>query len=268
MTTVKEYVANKDFTVEGNVIRNVPILGTISKNGRIYPKSVRQSAIALFEGREIFKNHTSDRENWTERNYDDLIARVINVHNEDDALRGDLVVSEGHLTGKRLLDDCRAGLSFGGVSGEFEICYDQQELRKGKYVVSNINKVRLLALVPMPATLALHESMEEALAEQTAEQMAHAALHAAIDAVLVGEGTNEEKLKELTLKFGQFLEIIDCPDCSKEGIEEIKALEERVAKLEQATVVTEKVQEPVVQSPPPPAFNPQPNVDWIKKIRS
>jgi len=275
MNIVKEYSANNSFIIEGNVIKNVPILGTVSKNGRIYTRAVRESAMAQFEGREIFKNHTSNNENWTERDYDDLIARVINVHNDDDCLRGDLVVSEGHATGQRLLADARAGLSFGGISGEFEVQYEESELRKGKYVVSNIQKVRLLALVPMPATAALHEGiMEEAIAVENAENLKVAALHSAIDAAILGEGSADEKYLKIESEVKAYLGLAlaqDCSDDCNEGIDEIKALEQRIEKLEQSHVVKETVApvqpEPVVQSPLPPQF-PAQDENWIKKIRN
>lgn len=73
------------------LIRNIVLLGPVSKNGRLYPRATLERRAPLFEGVRAFFNH-NERSGSGGRDVRDLIGQFRNVRfAEDGKIRGDLV---------------------------------------------------------------------------------------------------------------------------------------------------------------------------------
>jgi hypothetical protein len=58
---IKELILLEGVTVEGNVIRNVPVCGLVSKNGYGYREAALKKAMPLYENADVFANHKDKR---------------------------------------------------------------------------------------------------------------------------------------------------------------------------------------------------------------
>lgn len=77
----------------GNTLKDVRILGWVSRNNRVYPKNIVQEALSKYEGAPVNIDHP-DRDG--PRKYEARFGRVHNVRMEDDGLYGDLTFNPEH----------------------------------------------------------------------------------------------------------------------------------------------------------------------------
>lgn len=76
-----------------NVLKNVRVLGWVSRNNRVYPKDVVAKNLHKYESAIVNIDHPT-REG--PRKYEDRFGRIINVRMEQDGIYGDLVYNPEH----------------------------------------------------------------------------------------------------------------------------------------------------------------------------
>ena len=131
---------------DNNIIRNICLLTSESRNGREYlPQAIEQAA-ALFEGVKAFANHPRKSERGEVRDVRDLIGKCKNVRYSQGKLMADLFILESH-----------SGWIFPLATQTPELVgisiNAQGKIRQvnGKDVVEEIVEVRSVDLVSEPA---------------------------------------------------------------------------------------------------------------------
>lgn len=142
----------REATVEGNTIQNVALLGSVSKNGRVYTRDAMNDAAKLYNGVQVFSNHPAfqDLTGTGGRRFEDLAGKVMNTRVAGDRVRGDIHLIEGEPIAdklKRLAEQMPdlAGFSH-RAKGESERAED------GTVVIKRILEVNALEIVVDPAT--------------------------------------------------------------------------------------------------------------------
>jgi hypothetical protein len=81
---------------EGQVVRNVVLLGPQSRNGYRYTSAAMEQAAPLYDGRPIFLDHVEGAGQPTRRKLRDFAGQVVQPRLERDRLRGDLKLLGPH----------------------------------------------------------------------------------------------------------------------------------------------------------------------------
>lgn len=132
---------------EAGIIRNVKLLGFISKNGRNYTPEAVKEAVGLYEGVPVNADHGDTK---TPRSIHDRLGRVINVRFvEGEGLFGDFEFLKSHPLSERIIEAAERLPESMGFSH-----YADGQVRKVKGVeeVYKITKVKSVDLVADPAT--------------------------------------------------------------------------------------------------------------------
>lgn len=132
---------------EAGIIRNVKLLGFVSKNGRTYTPQAVKEAAALYEGVPVNADHGDTK---TPRSIHDRLGRVINVRFvEGEGLFGDFEFLKSHPLSERIIEAAERLPESMGFSH-----YADGQVRKVKGVeeVYKITKVKSVDLVADPAT--------------------------------------------------------------------------------------------------------------------
>jgi len=136
--------------VKDGVIRGVKIVGTRSRNGRVYPQSVLNEAMPLYEASAVYIWHPDAREKkQNSRRHDDYFGHLLNVHERFDGkiglgLFGDLHVRQSHPMAQLIVES--TGKEF-GLSHNVIV-----EMNDDKTEVTKILEVNSVDLVDDPAT--------------------------------------------------------------------------------------------------------------------
>lgn len=130
---------------EGNIVKNVKVLGTISKNGRKYPLPVMEKALAKYENAIINIDHSTEP-----RKFSDRFGRLKNVKMAEDGIYGDLEVNDKHPMYGAFdyfvkHDPQAIGLSHAAIA-------KTRMDREGVEIVEEITDVESVDLVANPAT--------------------------------------------------------------------------------------------------------------------
>lgn len=141
---LQEAVIDRDL----NIIRNVCLLSSVSKNNRRYSREAMQGALVLFEGAKAFANHPKKSERGEVRDVRDLIGKFQSVRMDDGKVKGDLLVLQSQANwlfplAEQMPD--AVGLSLNGQGKVFKD-------KSGEEVVESIVKVGSVDLVTDPAT--------------------------------------------------------------------------------------------------------------------
>lgn len=141
------------------VIRNIKILGPVSKNGRKYAQDAMRNACTLYENAVVNKNH--DRVNQNDRDVDDRLGRIVNAHYiEGEGIYGDFELLMSHPMADRIMEAAEKMPNTMGFSHFADCAYRKV---KGVEEVVEIRKVYSVDLVANPATTSsLSESVNEA----------------------------------------------------------------------------------------------------------
>lgn len=105
------------------VIRNVRVLGTVSKRGRVYEMTALQDAARLYEGINVCIDHPPEDEAGRPRDPDDVVGVLENCRVEQDGVYADLRLIKTDPRTPKLLEMAEAfkrsiGLSHNAVPGE------------------------------------------------------------------------------------------------------------------------------------------------------
>lgn len=150
--TIREYASIPATGVrvdkEAGVIHDVRVLGTNSKNGRVYPPATIAAARSLYEAAKVFVDHGAEGKS---RSYRDRIGTLKNVRvAQDGGLIADLCVNKKHSIAEQLFDDAERNPEAAGLSHEI---LGKTTRKDGKVIVDQITKVESVDLVAAPATV-------------------------------------------------------------------------------------------------------------------
>lgn len=143
---------------ELGVISGVKIIGTKSRNKRLYPKDVLENAVRLYENAKVNLDHPNEGVSKP-RSYHDRFGTIRNIRFEEDGLYADFHFNPRHSIAEQLLWDAENSPENVGFSHNVEAV-----LERGEEVdtVRKIVSVRSVDLVADPAsTNGLFESFED-----------------------------------------------------------------------------------------------------------
>lgn len=134
---------------DAGIIRDVKILGLVSRNNRFYPESTLQAAAPLYENAKVNLNHP-DGSPRDVRKYQDRFGLIKNVRlNHGDGLFGDFHFNPKHALAEQFLWDAENSPENVGFSHNVEAVVT---LKDGRQTVEKIESVRSVDLVADPAT--------------------------------------------------------------------------------------------------------------------
>lgn len=84
------------FEGEGNIIRNVCLLSSISKNNRKYLDEAMEDIVALADGVKVFADHEIADGKGKVRSVRDLIGKILHPHKVNEKIYGNFEVLENH----------------------------------------------------------------------------------------------------------------------------------------------------------------------------
>lgn len=263
-TAVQEFAGEPGVKVEGRVLKNALLLGCKSLNrNRLYREDVRKLAAPQFVGKSVFVDHTveEDGKKYYRRPYTELLGTVKEAWNDEDGIRGDVYLAH-HPVCESVIKNINDKLPIGGFSPEMDVMFGEPE--DGAEIVSNILRVKCIALTSCPATASLVESIidestQKSDLDEDKEYHKRRALMSEIESILMEikdeeESSDKQKFLRIHQILGDHLGVFgeDCEETVKEEtptvVEEVKAVEE---------TKVEEVQEgegPEVKTALPPDF--------------
>ncbi len=147
---------------ENGVVEGVKILGTKSRNNRLYPFETLRAAAPLYENAKVNVNHPDGPADEA-RKYQDRVGSIKNVKLEKDGLYGDFHFNPKHPLAEQLIWDAERAPENLGFSHNVEAVV---RVENGTQIVEEIKRVRSVDVVADPATTdGLFESLNRV--EQT-----------------------------------------------------------------------------------------------------
>lgn len=176
---------------QNGILKGVKLVGTRSKNGRVYPPAVLAKARALYEGRPIHIDHPESHNPAESRPIRDRIGWIAGVTQAaDGSLVGDAYILREHPAAGAIFELAERNPSLVGMS---HAAFGQTERRGDELVVTSIREVRSIDLVCDPAaTSGLFEAVEHS---PQGPRLSAAEVKAAVTKVLEGIG---ERLDAMT----------------------------------------------------------------------
>jgi hypothetical protein len=135
--------------VDGLTLRNVAIVGPISKNRRRYPAATLEAAIPLFQGSKVFLNHPLGRDAMDSRDVRDLIGEFQNVHLKGTMLVGDLSLADIPLVKETVLPLAKSKPHLFGASIAIRGQTSKPD-KDGMVTVEHIESCRSIDIVSEP----------------------------------------------------------------------------------------------------------------------
>ena len=149
---------------EGLILKNVTLLGRVSKNGRIYSEQAMNDAVKLYSNAPYFVNHPTKaemKENFGVRRVQDLAGKVVNPRRDGDMVRGDVHLLPNVPATTQILAIAKTMPEQAGNSHRV----DARVLKSksgGPETVEGLNRVFGMELVTAPATTSgLYESEDD-----------------------------------------------------------------------------------------------------------
>ncbi len=134
--------------VENGVIKGVKIIGTKSRNGRVYPQAVLNQAMSLYEGQQVYMLHPTAREKRQgSRQLDDHFGTLMDVREipGKSGMFCDLHTKQSHPMAGLIMENAE-GSTF-GLSHNAVV-----EFGEDGTTVTKIVRVNSVDLVDQPAT--------------------------------------------------------------------------------------------------------------------
>jgi hypothetical protein len=143
---------------QAGVIKNIKILGPISKNGRRYSDKAMREGFHKYENAIVNKNH--DRENPVDRDVNDRLGQIINVrYVVGEGIYGDFQLLLSDPISQKVMETAEKMPHTMGFS-HYAVC--QWKSVGGVQEAQSIDRVVSVDLVGAPATTeAMHESCME-----------------------------------------------------------------------------------------------------------
>lgn len=132
---------------ENMIIKNVAVLGSISKNNRKYTKQALEDAVRVFENTKAFLSHSS-----RQRSLNELIGFFKNLHisESDNKVKGDFYLLDESEIGKKILKIAETNPGLAGFSID---AVGKLRQENGETIVESIEKGNSIDLVLNPATV-------------------------------------------------------------------------------------------------------------------
>lgn len=134
---------------DNKVIRNVKILGKVSRNGYEYSDSALEEAARLYEGVTVNVNHPPRSAPNTERAFQDGIGIIRAPKRQPDGVFGDLHYYESHPHAGLMVERAEREPHSFGLSHNAD---GRKVNFRGKTIVESVTRVRSVDLVGRPAT--------------------------------------------------------------------------------------------------------------------
>lgn len=133
--------------LQGNVVKNVKVLGQVSRNGRYYPIEVMQKALPKYNGVVVNLDHKPNEP----RSVLERFGRIINPRLEADGIYGDLEYNTGHAWAKAFeyfveYQPDAIGLSHAAIAKT------KMDHKSGQEVVEDITELDSVDIVHSAAT--------------------------------------------------------------------------------------------------------------------
>lgn len=131
------------------VLRNVALVGQISKNGRRYTREALQGGAELYNNVRVYLDHPhreDEQRGW--RSVRDLAGKIENAHFNGTKVRGDIVLL-GNEGGKLTFELANSMPDIAGMSHN---AYGKYHRENGEEIVESIERVVSVDVVTEPAT--------------------------------------------------------------------------------------------------------------------
>ena len=152
---------------EAGILRGVKLIGTRSKNNRVYPAKVLREGLRHYEGAKVNIDHP-DRAD-TGRKYSDRFGVIRNaIYREGEGNFGDLHFNPKHTLAEQFIWDAKNNPESLGFSHNATVTGRRQ--RDGSDVIEEIKQVRSMDLVADPATTSSLFESEQPMDDEPAEQ--------------------------------------------------------------------------------------------------
>lgn len=201
--TLHETIGLEEYEVESDgIVKNVPILGQISRNGRVYTTECMQAGFGLYENSPVFVDHSK-----VGRKSEEKLGLIKNARFDEDTkqVRGDLHLLTTHPLYTRVQEDITKKMGLFGLSHSAEIWGNKND--DGILEVNRIEKVASVDLVSSPATLKnLTESEEDNRADylETVREESVALINTVINEAIEGLSASiKEKLETVIEELGK-----------------------------------------------------------------
>jgi len=150
-------VINNENISEDGVVKDVPVLGMVSKNGRRYTEDALKTGAELYENSPLYTDHSTNSRKITEK-----LGVLRNVHYAEDTqqLKGDLFLLKSHTLYPHIQEDLSRNLGLFGLSHDAQLSGEKTD--EG-IVINKINKVFSVDLVSSPATV---QNLKEEIVEE------------------------------------------------------------------------------------------------------
>ena len=150
LETVLEFVTTGGrIDHKAGIIRDVKILGKISKNRREYTDAALEEAAGHYRGVKVNLNHPSRQEIKSNRGIQDWVGSLENVVVRDGGVFGDLHLLRSHPYSPAILEAAEKYPSRFGLSHNADVV---GFYAGGKAIIESVEKVRSVDLVQSPAT--------------------------------------------------------------------------------------------------------------------
>lgn len=161
------FITEQGASIEGDVLRNVVVLGPVSKNGRRYSDKAMQGAVKLYEGASVYVDHPLKEQKA--RKVEERFGHLANVRfvEGEHRVRGDVHFLGSHPAVSRIKEAVGKGNPYFGLSP----IHDGKGIKRdGTTYVESIDKVYSVDLVDGAATGTLTEQEEGMPADPAAAQ--------------------------------------------------------------------------------------------------
>ena len=144
---------------QAGVVRNVKIIGNVSKKGRYYPQNVLREAMSKYEGVSVYANHAAPGQR---RCIEDKVGILRNVREDPyGGLRADCHLNKAHPMFNQICEGIDLDPTSYGFSHDAR---GPSVMRNGRQEVQRIDDVLSCDLVARPAsTASIYEDLVEGL---------------------------------------------------------------------------------------------------------
>ncbi len=183
---------------EQGILHGIKIIGTQSRNGRVYPNNTLREAMPLYENTKVNLDHPEGNPRQP-RSYQDRFGLIRNVRlKENDGLYGDFRFNPKHPLAEQLLWDAENAPENVGFSHNVEAIIRREDTN---VIVEKIVSVRSVDIVTDPATTSgLFESENDDTAQTKTQELLPQESSEENQEPLAEEATLQESRKENTSK--------------------------------------------------------------------
>ncbi len=196
----RSFFLNEQSTVEGDVLKDVVLLGPESSNGNSYTHEALKSAVPFLQNRAVYVDHdlkAKARKLGERFGHAENVRYVEQDHDGRPRVRGDIPFLRSHPMAARVVEAVGKGLGYFGCSFVANGVGRKEGERR---IVESITGVASLDLVDRAATGTLVEQDDggdEPPAPMDPAAHAQEGMVKMVTAIVIGDGTPQEKAKKI-----------------------------------------------------------------------